>query len=76
MPLYNIGMISTHLIMNEISETYLRDASDGSVRFTSSMYLARKFKHEADAERHIKQLGLKNCKIIELREPIDIEVKS
>jgi hypothetical protein len=76
MALYHIGTITTHVIMNEISETYLRETSDGSIRYTTSSVFAKKFKHQEDAERKIKQLGLVSCKVIAVREPITIEVKS
>jgi len=75
MAIYNIGTKTTHLIKNEISETYLRDTADGSIRFTSSALFASKYKHQADADRKIKELHLKDCKTVIIHEPIMVEVR-
>lgn len=62
--------------MNEISETFMRETSDGSIRWSTSMYGAKKFDSEQEAHKTIDRSKLKSCKVTKFIECCMSEVKS
>ncbi len=65
----------TYLVMNQTSETYLRETSDGSIRWSTSTFGAISFDNELDAQHHISNLKLRDCKPVRGFEQTVCEVR-
>jgi hypothetical protein len=52
--------------MNEISETFLRDTEDGSMRWSSLSHFAKTYQNQGDAEEYIKTQKIKDAVVTPL----------
>lgn len=74
--IYEIVKRTVYVIMNEISETFLRDTSDGSMCWSSLSHCAKTYDHQSDAEEYIKQAKIKNAVVAPLSRYEKKEVRS
>lgn len=64
--IYEIVKTKVYVIMNEISETFLRDTEDGSMRWCSLSHFAKTYQHQSDAEEFIKKQKIKDAVVTPL----------